>query len=200
VDDEAAFLRAICTAPSDDAPRLAFADWLDEHGDAARAELIRQITTPYTFPPGQPTVLTYRGESEVAFDVPVIHPDVTWIVRMGFACGVRLTHQAFLYLAETERLFARCPIEAVQLIDRTPHRHNVDHRVWFRAGPDEPDAPHALDPRVFAALTRHPAAQTHAEADGLASFLTTDSAVLAASWALVNVGREIVGLPPLGPP
>jgi uncharacterized protein (TIGR02996 family) len=26
------FLRAICESPDDDAPRLVFADWLDEHG------------------------------------------------------------------------------------------------------------------------------------------------------------------------
>ena len=36
------FLRAICEAPDDDAPRLVFADWLDENGDTERAEFIRQ--------------------------------------------------------------------------------------------------------------------------------------------------------------
>jgi uncharacterized protein (TIGR02996 family) len=35
------FLRNIREQPLDDAPRLACADWLDDHGDAARAELIR---------------------------------------------------------------------------------------------------------------------------------------------------------------
>jgi uncharacterized protein (TIGR02996 family) len=36
-----AFLQAICEAPEDDAPRLIFADWLDEHGEPDRAEFIR---------------------------------------------------------------------------------------------------------------------------------------------------------------
>jgi uncharacterized protein (TIGR02996 family) len=36
-----AFLRAILDNPDDDLPRLIYADWLDEHGDAARAEFIR---------------------------------------------------------------------------------------------------------------------------------------------------------------
>jgi len=36
------FLRAICAAPDDDAPRLVFADWLDETGDPERAEFIRR--------------------------------------------------------------------------------------------------------------------------------------------------------------
>jgi uncharacterized protein (TIGR02996 family) len=40
VDDEP-FLRAICANPADDAPRLVFADWLDEHGETDRARFIR---------------------------------------------------------------------------------------------------------------------------------------------------------------
>src|SRR5688572_17915635 len=39
--DAAPFLAAIRAAPDDDAPRLVYADWLDEHGDSARAEFIR---------------------------------------------------------------------------------------------------------------------------------------------------------------
>src|SRR5207248_690173 len=36
-----AFLRAIAANPDDDAPRLIFADWLEENGDPERAEFIR---------------------------------------------------------------------------------------------------------------------------------------------------------------
>lgn len=39
--DQAAFLKAICAEPEDDTPRLVYADWLDEQGDADRAEFIR---------------------------------------------------------------------------------------------------------------------------------------------------------------
>src|SRR5260370_37026404 len=35
------FLRAIDENPDDDGPRLVYADWLEEHGDTARAEVIR---------------------------------------------------------------------------------------------------------------------------------------------------------------
>jgi uncharacterized protein (TIGR02996 family) len=38
---EQAFIQAICEAPEDDAPRLVFADWLDDNGDPDRAEFIR---------------------------------------------------------------------------------------------------------------------------------------------------------------
>jgi len=38
-----AFLAAIRATPDDDLPRLAFADWLEEHGQAERAEWIRYM-------------------------------------------------------------------------------------------------------------------------------------------------------------
>ena len=41
MNDEAAFLAAIAAAPDEDALRLAFADWLDEHDRPGEAELIR---------------------------------------------------------------------------------------------------------------------------------------------------------------
>lgn len=44
MNEEAALLKAICTQPDDDTPRLVYADWLDEQGgvkDRARATFIR---------------------------------------------------------------------------------------------------------------------------------------------------------------
>src|SRR5687768_10033871 len=38
---DAAFLQDIVEHAGDDAPRLIYADWLEEHGDPDRAELIR---------------------------------------------------------------------------------------------------------------------------------------------------------------
>jgi uncharacterized protein (TIGR02996 family) len=35
--DDDAFIRAILAAPADDLPRLVYADWLDDHGDATAA-------------------------------------------------------------------------------------------------------------------------------------------------------------------
>lgn len=40
-DEREAFLKAIFDAPADDLPRLVFADWLDERGEADWAERIR---------------------------------------------------------------------------------------------------------------------------------------------------------------
>jgi uncharacterized protein (TIGR02996 family) len=41
MSDEAALLSAIIAHADEDTPRLAYADWLDEHGDSDRAEFIR---------------------------------------------------------------------------------------------------------------------------------------------------------------
>lgn len=39
--DRESLIRAICETPDDDVPRLVFADWLEEHGEAERAGFIR---------------------------------------------------------------------------------------------------------------------------------------------------------------
>jgi uncharacterized protein (TIGR02996 family) len=45
--DGDALLKVICERPREDTPRLMYADWLDEHGDALRAEFIRfQVEFP----------------------------------------------------------------------------------------------------------------------------------------------------------
>src|SRR5438067_1013306 len=41
MSSEAAFLSEVRERPDDDAPRLVFADWLEDVGDAARADFIR---------------------------------------------------------------------------------------------------------------------------------------------------------------
>src|SRR5215217_464141 len=49
-----AFLSAIREAPDDDTPRLAYADWLEEHGDPDRAAFIRVQCRLAEMSPGDP--------------------------------------------------------------------------------------------------------------------------------------------------
>lgn len=58
-----AFLQSIRERPQDDAPRLIFADWLEDHGDPARAEFIRL----------QCRMASLAGPEED--DFPQTHPD-----------------------------------------------------------------------------------------------------------------------------
>ena len=55
MSDETAFLNAILANPKDDAPRLVYADWLDERGDeraAQKAEFLRITCRLMTVPAG----------------------------------------------------------------------------------------------------------------------------------------------------
>jgi len=47
--DAFAFIRAIHAAPDDAAPRLVFADWLEENGEPGRADLIRRMCRAPTY-------------------------------------------------------------------------------------------------------------------------------------------------------
>lgn len=40
-EEDRAFIQSIRESPEDDAPRLIYADWLEDHGDEPRAEFIR---------------------------------------------------------------------------------------------------------------------------------------------------------------
>ena len=54
MSDEAALLKAIVAHADEDTPRLAFADWLDEHGDPDRAAFIRAQCRLADMPPNDP--------------------------------------------------------------------------------------------------------------------------------------------------
>jgi uncharacterized protein (TIGR02996 family) len=50
MSDGEALLRAVLADPRDDAPRLVYADWLDEHGQAAAADFVRACCAIPTAP------------------------------------------------------------------------------------------------------------------------------------------------------
>jgi uncharacterized protein (TIGR02996 family) len=60
VTDRDALLAAVRAAPADDAPRLVFADWLDEHGEADLAAFVRVQCELASLPPA-PTPLECRA-------------------------------------------------------------------------------------------------------------------------------------------
>jgi len=122
VSDEAALLAAIRAHPDEDAPRLAYADWLDEHrpapseGTNPRAELIRaQIelarrgdydTSPVT------TALRDRAEQllhehsrawTADFRAAVPHPELRPEFRRGFPEHLRVPARWFLECGEAIR-------------------------------------------------------------------------------------------------
>jgi uncharacterized protein (TIGR02996 family) len=89
--DEDAFLRAIAAAPADDAPRLVYADWLDEHGRPERAEFIRaqcELARPRIVP-ARRRELAARAQELLAAHRrrwlgELAGSPVPWIFRRGF--------------------------------------------------------------------------------------------------------------------
>jgi uncharacterized protein (TIGR02996 family) len=91
------FLAAIRETPSDDAPRLVYADWLDDQGDGARAEFIRTQVSLARLDeddPGRPALESRERalleENEARWLGPVPDNLVDWAFRGGFVDRVRL--------------------------------------------------------------------------------------------------------------
>ena len=129
--DRAAFLRAICAAPDDDTPRLVFADWLDEHGDAKRAEFIRvscELEQVEEFGPrwralGERSRKLLdpnraKWSSELA-DRKLLNVEF----RRGFVDEVTIYSKRFV--ADAAKLLALAPIQRLKLADLTAARGNV---------------------------------------------------------------------------
>jgi uncharacterized protein (TIGR02996 family) len=122
--DADAFLRAIVANPDDDAPRLIYADWLDERGDAERAEFIRlqcSLATEQT--KHSPVLLALesraedlraRHESEWTPSVASLSRSLRVHFRRGFVETVTLEARAFV--AGADELFRLAPVQNLQIV------------------------------------------------------------------------------------
>lgn len=119
-DDADALLRAVLTAPDDDAPRLVYADWLDEHGDPARAAFIRaqvELARPSTdrsrrqhLVQTEQTLLRANGSDWSAWLPPWVQERE---FRRGFVEAIRCEASDFISRADEVRL--RTPLSAVRV-------------------------------------------------------------------------------------
>ena len=73
------FLAAVLARPGDDAPRLVYADWLDERGESDRAEFLRADAALSRQPLGDPR--TPAVATRVRELAPVLDPDWVALVR-----------------------------------------------------------------------------------------------------------------------
>src|SRR4051794_28353385 len=117
---EEAFLQAILDAPEDDAPRLVYADWLEEHGQPERAAFIRLHIELARLDQDD----SRRDEVRRQLG-PMLHgQEAAWRARLGrgvdglrlargFAEGVRMT--AANWLRRGRRLLEAAPIRGVAL-------------------------------------------------------------------------------------
>src|SRR5262249_19010051 len=121
--DHEGFLQDILAHPEDDAPRLIYADWLEEHGGGAgpaRAAFIRLQCERARLPEGDPKAnrLKYRErkllKANAAAWVPPLPPDFeTAQFRRGFVEHVALPLKSFL--DHSAALFGAVPLLSVAL-------------------------------------------------------------------------------------
>lgn len=114
-----ALRRAVVTYPDDDTPRLIFADWLDEHGQAERATLIRVQLEAARAEPWSPAA---RAADEHAKQLLARH-GIDWFpawaesVQVGYHRGfieqATISSHAFSRLAEP--LFENEPVRELGL-------------------------------------------------------------------------------------
>jgi uncharacterized protein (TIGR02996 family) len=119
---EQAFLDDIVAHPDDDAPRLVFADWLEDRGEAARAEFIRlqcRLAQLDEDDPERTDLAERERELLHAYRGPWLEGWPAWTrrerpaFRRGFLASLNMTCGTFLRSARA--LFARGPLEQVTL-------------------------------------------------------------------------------------
>jgi uncharacterized protein (TIGR02996 family) len=210
--DATALVRAVLESPADDAPRLVFADYLEEQGDPVRAEFIRLQIAGAQEPcvdsgihPGDrcddpncrgcrqfrdraAELLRSPGFGEGiwgGWDAPVAG---VWFER-GFVEEVSVVAERFVETAG--RLFALHPIRAVRLSGRMP-RLSSTAAVWIREQPRSSGIAQALVPTpVFELLEAHP---VMGKGLLLRGYPTHEVANRALSEACVRFGRREAGL------
>lgn len=124
--DEAARLKAVLDAPQDDAPRLAYAQWLDSQGDAlspARGELIRaQIDLKHMGPAFVKSGLAFGTQQRIT-DLIALHGS-QWAQALsglvdafqferGFVGWIKLRARSFL--DQGDRILALAPVQHLDL-------------------------------------------------------------------------------------
>jgi len=120
---DAAFLRSIVNDPDDDAPRLIYADWLDEQGDADRAEFIRLQVRLFRMSVNDPN---YKSMHERSYELSQPH-HVEWVNRLpqfehvhwesferGFISAVQFT-EPDAYFHHAAKVLYAAPIQELRL-------------------------------------------------------------------------------------
>jgi uncharacterized protein (TIGR02996 family) len=123
VDHEQAFLEDVIAHPDDDAPRLVFSDWLEDHGNEPRAEFIRLQCRLERVPENhrdRPGLLRRQGELLKQYGrtwAEPLHGIVDeWAFRRGFIeCIAVQLHSYDGFCSRMDQVFAAFPVRAVRL-------------------------------------------------------------------------------------
>jgi uncharacterized protein (TIGR02996 family) len=177
------FLKSICDHPEDDGPRLVYADWLDEHGEPGRAELIRVQCELAGLAPDAPNYIDLEErQKELSAcmrwapteGLPPVQ-GVSWdtTLERGFPAAVIYHHNAVRVRHRNLETLVSC-LEHVAV--RTPVRHA---KCYF------------LTPELSAGLLGSPVLEKYSGltlgTQGGEAEANEDARRLAASWHVRNL-------------
>jgi uncharacterized protein (TIGR02996 family) len=118
-----AFLEDICADSADDATRLIYADWLDDHDDPARAEFIRVQVERRRLPADdarqaalvtRELALLQEHEAGWRADLPALD-GVNWEDFSGGFVEAAFVNSVDVFLRQSAALFAAAPIRRLQI-------------------------------------------------------------------------------------
>jgi len=117
--DEQAFLQTIIADPSDDAPRLVFADWLEEHGDP-RGEFIRVQCELARLPEDDPHYSALKDREDALFEKhrqALSGPLAPWVIDVRFERGLPelIVLKTAEWLKHSEEILRLAPIRQLML-------------------------------------------------------------------------------------
>lgn len=126
MSDHDALLAAICAEPDEDTPRLAYADWLDEHDRNAQAEFVRTQIELARTPPWEPFAVRCRWQNPDTVSgkpfrdtlPPVDGTQIEWHKDVPFwrGFGWRLNVRSLVAWQQTEaRVVGRAPVGELRL-------------------------------------------------------------------------------------
>jgi uncharacterized protein (TIGR02996 family) len=122
-----AFLDAILDAPDDDAPRLIYADWLEDNGEPEQAEFIRAQIRLARLPPDAPgraalaaREQALRQEHGRRWAEPLRGLDWGWRFGRGFIDAVQIHSFNGETVASLARVTASAPIRMLSIPDDCP--------------------------------------------------------------------------------
>lgn len=163
-DERQSFMRFIADDPDSDTPRLAMADWWEEHGNEKRADLIRsQIADPR---------VEWKNECGRVSPTPscpfcaTMWPDpietliyfpygcrVDWFARRGFIEVVELKMSELIRNRYSIRDWfkAKSLIRKIRFADREPSNHLGKTWTWCLSG----HFSHHIRDEIPAAIFRH---------------------------------------------
>jgi uncharacterized protein (TIGR02996 family) len=118
VIEEDALLKAVIADPDDDAPRLIYADWLDEQGQSERAEFIRvqvALTAIAADDPRRRQLAERERQFATENLLPALPPLLRdWSFHRGFVD--RVTYAAADFLRGGADIFRAAPVRHLRLI------------------------------------------------------------------------------------